>query len=164
MQRTGPGVRHGASRPTLLAVGLVLLAPGCVSTSASQYAGGFALTQVECNPTDTTVSCCLKQHPGEYERCGAVAPGTPPASQPNYLPPGKPQSESSPIPELPSPEEKERWRKDICEPHYAKCMRAGGGSIKGRKHGETQCQACFEACMRHGYWPWRANDKPCPGG
>lgn len=28
-----------------------------------------------CNNTDSTVSCCLKQNPGQYERCGAE--GTP---------------------------------------------------------------------------------------
>ena len=30
-------------------------------------------TGVECGPLDSTVSCCLKQHPGEAERCGASA-------------------------------------------------------------------------------------------
>ena len=28
----------------------------------------------ECSQTDSTLSCCLKQHPGQYERCGAEAP------------------------------------------------------------------------------------------
>jgi len=27
-----------------------------------------------CNNTDSTVTCCLKQNPGQYERCGAEAP------------------------------------------------------------------------------------------
>ena len=148
-------------RPHRLILFGVLILSGCVSTSGSGYAGGFALTQAECDQTDSTVTCCLKQNPGQYERCGATPPTE--AARPNYLPPGRPESEASPIPELPTAEEKERWRTDICEPHYAKCIRAGGDLIPGRKSGETQCQACFDACMRHGYWPLRANHKPCPG-
>lgn len=34
------------------------------------------LSAAECNATDSTTSCCLKQHPGEYERCGVEAPGS----------------------------------------------------------------------------------------
>jgi len=142
-------------RPILFAVCLLLLAAaGCAHVG-------------ECNPTDNTVSCCLKEHPGEYERCAAVAPPTP-QSQPNRPLPGRteaglPEADTAPIPDLPTQEEREQWEKDICRPHYAKCIRAGGDSIKGRKKGETQCQACYDACMRHGFWPWQANDKPCPG-
>lgn len=137
-----------------LAVGLVFLIEGCAHIG-------------ECDSSDSTISCCLKEHPGQYERCAAVAPPTP-QSQPNRLLPGRaeeglPEAEAVPIPELPTAEEKERWRADICEPHYAKCIRAGGDRIPGRKAGETQCQACFDACMRHGYWPLRANYKSCPG-
>lgn len=153
--------RNPLCRPTWLAVGLAVLASGCVSTSASGYGGSFALTQAECNPTDSTVTCCLKQNPGQYERCGATPPTE--ATCPNYLPPGRTESEATPIPALPTQEEQERWDKDICRPHYAKCIRAGGDSMDGRKWGETQCQACYDACMRHGFWPWEANDKPCPG-
>lgn len=142
-------------RSILFAVGLSPLAAG--------------LAQVgQCDSSDSTSSCCMKKHPGEFERCGAVAPSPRPQSQPNLLLPeqeedGRTKEEASPLPELPSPEEKERWRTDICEPHYVKCIRAGGGRIPGRKAGETQCQACVDACMRHGYWPLRANGKPCPG-
>lgn len=131
----------------------LVLAFGCLSTSASG--------QAECNPADSTVTCCLKQNPGQYERCGATPPTE--ASRPNNLLPGRTESEAAPIPELPTDEEKERWRTDICIPRYEKCMNTGGGSIPGRKRGETQCQACYDACMRHGYWPLRANEKPCPG-
>lgn len=161
MRYAGVVTHHGRSHALLLSLAMTLLASGCVSTSTLGYAGGFALAQGECNQTDTTISCCLKQNPGQYERCGAAVPLEP--GRPNNLPPGSPESEASPIPELPTEEERERWRTDICEPHYAKCIRAGGGSIEGRKSGETQCQACFDACMRYGYWPLRANGKPCPG-
>jgi hypothetical protein len=30
-----------------------------------------------CNNTDTTVSCCLKQYPGQLDRCGAEGPPRP---------------------------------------------------------------------------------------
>lgn len=110
---------------------------------------------------------CLKENPGQYERCAAVAPPTP-QSQPNRVLPGQaataqPELEATPIPDLPTPAERERWRKEICLPHYNKCIQAGGGSIDGRVWGESQCRACYAACMRYGFWPWQANDKPCPG-
>jgi hypothetical protein len=162
MQRAGVAAPLRPSGPIFLSVGVVLLASACASSNASGYAGGFGLTQAECTQSDSTVSCCLKQHPGDYERCGAGAPATQPA-RPNYLLPERPESESSPIPELPTQEERERWDKDICRPHYAKCIRAGGGSVDGRVWNETQCKACYAACMRYGYWPLRANEKPCPG-
>jgi hypothetical protein len=161
MQQARVVGRIQPGRPVWLAIGLAVLASGCVSTSALRYGGGFALTQAECNQTDSTVTCCLKQNPGQYERCGATPPTE--ATRPNNLLPGRTESEAAPIPELPTQEEKERWDRDICRPHYAKCIRAGGDSIPGRKAGETQCQACYDACIRHGFWPWKANDKPCPG-
>jgi len=34
------------------------------------------LSSAECNATDSTASCCVKQHPGQYERCGVEAPPT----------------------------------------------------------------------------------------
>ena len=161
MQQARVVSRGQLCRPICLALGLTVEAPGCASTGASGYGGSFALTQAECGPTDSTVTCCLKQNPGQYERCGATPPTE--ATRPNYLLPGRTESEAAPLPELPTQDERERWRTDISEPHYAKCVRAGGDSIPGRKKGETQCQACYDACMRHGFWPWEANDKPCPG-
>jgi len=162
MQQARVVSRGQMRRPICLAISLAVLASGCASTSASGYGSGFAFNRAECNPTDSTVTCCLKQNPGQYERCGAVVPTTT-QSTPNNLLPGRIESEAAPIPELPTEEERERWRTDICLPRYEKCMNAGGGSIPGRKKGETQCQACYDACMRHGYWPLRANEKPCPG-
>lgn len=144
-------VGHGQPyRSVILAAGLVLLATGCAHVG-------------ECNPTDNTVSCCLKEHPGEYERCAAVAPPTQ-QSQPSQLLPGRseaalPEADAAPIPDLPTLDEKEKWR-DICMDHYMKCR---SGRHDGRVWGESQCKACYEACMRHGFWPLRANEKPCPG-
>lgn len=162
MQQARVVGRHPLCRPVCLAVGVAVLASGCASTSASGYRSSFALAQAaQCDQTDSTVTCCLKQNPGQYERCGATPPTE--ATPPNYLPPIRSESEAAPMPELPTQGERARWDKDICRPHYAKCIRAGGDGIDGRKWGETQCQACYDACMRHGFWPWQANDKPCPG-
>ncbi len=110
-----------------------------------------ALADVECNPTDSTATCCLKMNPGQYERCGVTPP------------PRSVERINAAVPKLPTRREKERWRKDICTPTYDKCIDAGGGSLEGRVWDETQCKACYEACMRHGSWPKEANDKPCPG-
>jgi hypothetical protein len=137
----------GASRSSdsLIAVGItVMVASGCAGADA-------ALADGECNQTDSTVTCCLKMNPGQYERCG-VSPPPQPIERINAA-----------IPKLPTRKEKERWRKDICTPAYDRCIDAGGGSIEGRVWDETQCKACFEACMRYGSWPKEANDKPCPG-
>ena len=148
-------------RPAWLAISLTVLAPGCVSTGVAGSGGGVSLARAECAQNDSTVACCLKQNPGQHERCGAVLPVDTP--RPTPLSPELPKSEAVPIPDLPTQAERERWNKDICRPHYAKCIRASGDAIDGRKWGETQCQACYDACMRHGFWPWQANDKPCPG-
>ena len=137
----------------VFAVGLALLSSGCAHVG-------------ECNPSDSTVSCCLKENPGQYERCTAVAPPSP-QSQPNWVLPGQiataqPESKAVPIPELPTQEERNRWDRDICRPRYAKCMETGGRH-DGRVWGESQCKACFAACMRYGYWPLRANEELCRG-
>jgi hypothetical protein len=157
MQQARVVAPYHSGRSCFFAVGLVLLSSACAATSTGRYANGFALTQAECNQTDSTVSCCLKSNPGQYERCGATPPTEPTRS--NHLPPGRPESEASPIPELPTPEEREQWEKDICLPRYEKCR---SGKHDGRVWGESQCKACFTACMRYGYWPLRANGKPCP--
>jgi len=141
-------------RAIVWAFSMALLGSGC---SLSLAAG-------DCNQTDSTESCCLKEHPGEYERCAAMVPV---ASQPqlNRLLPGDPGvtgSAAAPIPELPTRKEKEKWR-DLCMDYYTRCIGAGGAGTPGRKWKETQCQACYDACQRHGFWPLRANEKPCPG-
>src|SRR6218665_223555 len=122
---------------------LMSLASGCMGADA-------ALVDGECNQTDSTVTCCVKMTPGQHERCGASPPPQPT------------QRINAAIPTLPTRREKERWRKDICTPAYSRCIDVGGGRIQGRGWDETQCKACFEACMRHGVWPREANDKPCP--
>jgi hypothetical protein len=140
----GPGSSGSSSGSIITAVIALVLASGCAGADA-------ALVDGECNQTDSTVSCCLKQNPGQYERCGVTPP------------PQSVERRDAAVPKLPTRAEKERWRKDICTPAYDRCIDAGGGSIEGRVWDETQCKACFEACMRYGSWPKEANDKPCPG-
>jgi hypothetical protein len=138
-------------RSLCLAVSLVLVASACAHVG-------------ECDSSDSTSSCCVKENPGEYERCGAVAPPAPRSPPNRLLPeltePGRPEAEATPIPELPTQEERDRWEKEICLPHYEKCR---SGRHDGRVWGESHCKACFAACMRYGYWPLRANGKLCPG-
>jgi len=91
MRIFGLGDSGDSSSPLLAVIIAMQLASGCASTDAYRYdSGAFALNgslnAAECNQTDSTVTCCLKQHPGQYELCGA----TPPAkSKPiNVGPPG----------------------------------------------------------------------------
>jgi hypothetical protein len=62
---------------------------------------------------------------------------------------------------VPTTEERQR-RRDLCRDYYDRCIQAGGGK-PGRKHNETQCQACYDYCYRIGFWPARANGKVCRG-
>lgn len=62
---------------------------------------------------------------------------------------------------VPSVEERQR-RRDLCRDYYDRCIQARGGT-PGRKHNETQCQACYDYCYRVGFWPARANGKICRG-
>lgn len=138
--------RVGLARALVLP--LAAIAAGLLCACAAADA---VLSDADCNQTDSTLTCCLRVHPGQYERCGA-APPAPSTERVNVA-----------IPRLPTRVEKEKWRKDICTPAYDRCIQVGGGSIEGRVWDETQCKACFDACMRYGEWPLEANGKPCPG-
>jgi hypothetical protein len=133
---------------------------------ASGCAGADAAVAGECNQTDSTVTCCLKQNPGQYEKCGA----TPPAQQPS--PNTKLPSVESEPPLRPPPlirvseedEEKEsEFRKERCQQHYERCVERAG--LKPNiQYGQSHCMACKEKCLRDGWWPWSANGKRCAGG
>ena len=147
----------------VLAASLVSLVAACSSTnSARRSQPVLAQSLQQCDQTDSTVSCCLKRFPGQYERCGADVP-VPSPQKPNRLPPPGTEMPDEASPSVPIDEEKERWLKEICEPGYAKCVAAGGDGTPGRVYNETQCKACFAACRRYGFWPYRANGKRCPG-
>jgi hypothetical protein len=138
----------------------LLLVSGCAGADA-------ALVDGECNQTDSTVSCCLKQNPGQYERCTA----TPSAQQPP-TPNTKPPSTEPRPPLRPPPlvrvseedEEKQReFRKEPCQQHYERCVEKAG--LKPNiQYGQSHCMACKEKCLRDGWWPWSANGKRCAGG
>jgi hypothetical protein len=155
--------------PNLLEVAVValLLASGCAGVEAYSHgtgafnpgAGSFnhgtgvlALDWGKCDQSDSTVTCCLKNHPGQYERCGAT-------------PPKQPQPINRPPPLLRPPgEEENRYdeHENICLPRYVRCVDEIG--LKpGSRAGTSQCQDCFEYCMKHGFWPARMNKQRCPG-
>ena len=155
MRFLGPGRAGNLSTPFMAVVFAVVLASGCASTDAYRYgSGAFALAGAECNQTDSTVTCCLKQHPGQYELCGA----TPPAqSEPiNVGPPGLGSLETA---EQGESRDEKRKR---CLPDYVACVDKIGLKPGGLS-GTSQCQDCYNYCERHGFWPLSTNKKPCPG-
>ncbi|REG25033.1 hypothetical protein ATI61_11397 [Archangium gephyra] len=132
----------------------LVLISGCAGVDA-------ALVNGECDQTDSTVSCCLKQNPGQYERCTA----TPPArTEPINV--GLPELHASEDGEIQSSrednEESREDREKRCAGYYARCIEEIGQK-PGSLYGTTQCRDCFLYCSRHGFWPERVNKKKCPG-
>jgi hypothetical protein len=172
MQGNSTPQRARSALRALMLIGVVLGPGGCSSTSAgrvgggsgnlnalapsagasqssSQQPGAIGQSPVECNQTDSTVSCCLKKHPGEYERCGA----TPPKDRPNpWLPPGSLR-----------PEQRTQ-RKKQCQEFYEHCIAVGGEFFPTFDYGKTQCQLCYDECYKTGQWPTEYQGDPCPGG
>ena len=115
MRFLGPGRAGNVSTPFIAAILAVVLASGCASTDAYRYgSGAFALTGAECDQTDSTVTCCLKQHPGQYERCGATTPAQ--SETINVGPPGL-----DPLEAAGHGESKDEKRKR-CLPDYVACI------------------------------------------
>ena len=153
-----PTARH--HRSSSLLYGLLVIA-GALG-GAGCYMNGLG-----CQPGDDTETCCLKEHPGAWERCTGTAG---PRPQPNTSNQPKPTKQPEPnrkpepnLPPIPTPEEKQRWRV-TCRDHYTACKQFFEGEIERRIRGESQCQSCFELCLRDGQWPAEANEHPCPGG
>ncbi|MCY1036723.1 hypothetical protein OV207_35130 [Corallococcus sp. BB11-1] len=57
----------------LVVFAFVLAAAGRSRTAHAQAGSApVSLAQAQCTPRDSTVSCCVKTHPGAPERCGAT--------------------------------------------------------------------------------------------
>lgn len=156
----------------------VLLGPaGCSSTQAAQQGkggSGFADTTAhhgnaieqaaptECGPTDSSITCCLKQHPGEWERCGAM----PPQEAPTQAPKQAPRTEPEPEPVPPSTDvapPNRRKREQQCREYYLQCISLGGEYEKRGQHGRSVCQSCYDTCKAEGSWPAHVNEFECLG-
>ncbi len=145
MHDTGPS--RAVTLPRALGTTLIAaaLTSGCVGAEA-------ALAEGECSQTDSTVTCCLKMHPGQYERCGVTPPTR--SEQLNVGPPGLFKSEEQ--------EESREERDRRCADYYARCIDKMGPK-QGSVYGTTHCRDCFTFCSKHGFWPERVNRKKCPG-
>ncbi len=162
MPRKGSSGKGGAHRVALLGVVLLALS-GCGSTQAARGTGGAGngpggIAQGQCGPGDTTESCCLKTHPGQYERCGAIPPKKPAPGVPAPLLPDTSFLEESELTEA----EKRRKNSGICQPYYERCIEKGGEYKEGRVYNETRCKHCFDYCKAYGFWPHRIDRKVCP--
>lgn len=149
-----------SSGPPLAIVIAMVLTSGC--------AGADAALAGECNQTDSTVTCCLKQNPGHYERCGATPP---PQQQPSLAETEVPPTETQPRRPPPlvdvSDEDDDAMTDEevdkMCREHYVRCIEKRGLKIN-LQYGTSHCQSCFDLCRKKRYWPWSANGKRCPGG
>lgn len=122
---------------------------------------GCSLNGLECQPGDDTETCCLKEHPGAWERCTGTAG---PKTRPKPKSPPEPKENPGPVsPPIPAPEQQREWNKR-CQDYYVRCRDFVEGDAQWRVYGESQCRSCFILCQRSGVWPAEANEKPCPGG
>lgn len=126
-------------------------------------------TPAQCGPFDSTVSCCLKQHPGEFERCGAIDPGKAPTRAPKQAPRTDPNPYPPPTTDPYSPPTDaappdRRKRDQQCRVYWNQCIALGGEYEKRGQHGRTICASCYDQCMGLGYWPKEVNDFECLGG
>jgi hypothetical protein len=159
MRLLGPDGASNSSTLNMWAILVQVLALGCAGADA-------VLMDGECNQTDSTVTCCLKMNPGQYEKCGV----TPPTQQQPSTAETKP-SPTETQPRRPPPlihvsdddamtdEEVDK----MCREHYVRCIEKRGLKIN-LQYGTSHCQGCFDLCRKKRYWPWSANGKRCPGG
>jgi hypothetical protein len=160
--------RSSTPGTSMVAVIALLMASGCAgvevhspgsgafhqgSAGFGHGAGVLALDWGKCDQSDSTVTCCLKNHPGQYERCGAT-------------PPKQPQPINRPPPLLRPPDENEEetkeQRQERCLGYYVRCIEKIGQK-QGSLYGTSHCKDCYGYCERHGFWPARMNRKKCPG-
>jgi hypothetical protein len=125
------------------------------------------LVDGECNQTDSTVTCCLKQNPGQYEKCGATAPTQQqPSPTETQTPPTETQPRRPPPLIKVSSDDDAMTDEEVdkmCRDYYVRCIERRGLKIN-LQYGTSHCQSCFDLCRKKRYWPWSANGKRCPGG
>ncbi|MCY1043308.1 hypothetical protein OV208_18470 [Corallococcus sp. bb12-1] len=123
----------------MLAVIALALATGCgggahaqAGTRAQGDSTSVYLAQAQCGPTDSTVSCCVKTHPGSPERCGLTE-----FEAANILRAVKAASDLS-------EEDLPEWKR-YCMGEYVKCQ---------EKDWLGPCYECFRYCEgQQGEWP-----------
>lgn len=158
MRLLGLGSSDISSSRRMAAVIALVVASGCVGADATFVDG-------ECNQTDSTVSCCLKMNPGQYEKCGA----TPPTQQSSHAETKpSPTETQSRGPQLLIDVSDDNAMTDeevdkMCREYYVRCIEKRGLKIN-LQYGTSHCQSCFDLCRKKRYWPWSANGKRCPGG
>jgi hypothetical protein len=161
MHLLGPGSSGSSSGPSMAAVIAMVLASGCAGADA-------ALVEGECNQTDSTVTCCLKQNPGQYEKCGATPPTQqqPSPAETKPIPPEAQPRRPPPLIDVSDNDDDAMTDEEVdkmCREHYVRCIEKRGLKIN-LQHGTSHCQGCFDLCRKKRYWPWSANGKRCPGG
>ena len=117
---------------------------GAHSVSGNQPIYLAQSAAVEC---ESTVSCCLREHPGEYERCGAVAPSQPETAPIEAI---KTPSDVIQATDAATEEDDDGWR-DQCIDLYVAC--------KQRKW-TGNCHDCLRWCQGQKEWPFHMCTKP----
>jgi len=122
-----------------------VLVGGCASTSSTHHQVLYlAQNVVECGPTDSTVSCCIKQHPGDPERCGIAAPPKPDVE--DTVRAAQAASESPKDKEA-DPDEGYR---DHCIGMYVLCQ---------QRKWSGNCHDCLRYCQGQKQWPFNVCGK-----
>ncbi|MBL8914320.1 MAG: RHS repeat-associated core domain-containing protein [Archangium sp.] len=118
---------------------------------------------------DTWTNHC-KNVPEDPACTGTEVAPKPKPNRPGPAPKPDPKLPPDLPPPLPDDCPKDPPKKDICTPHYVKCVAQGGDTKPGRVHGESLCNSCFNVCMSpdYGYWPqaiytWDRKRIECPG-
>ncbi len=160
MRFLGPDRAGNVSTPFMAAILAMALASGCAAADAA-LAG-------ECNQTDSTVTCCLKQNPGQYEKCGATPPAQQQPSPAETKPPptGTQPRRPPPLIDVSDDDDDEMTDEEVdkmCRGYYVRCVEKRGLKIN-LQYGTSHCQSCFDLCRKKRYWPYSANGKRCPGG
>jgi hypothetical protein len=118
---------------------LLALAPSCGGSAHVLPQRAYAqAVVVNCGPTDSTVSCCIKKHPGAPEACGLT-----PSDAADILNGVKVVSEAMPQ-EVPRKEDGMPGWKKRCIDAYVACK---------EESWTGSCYDCFRYCEGQQDWP-----------